>query len=554
MAHSPDPGPDPGFSLLFPGSPAAEPAMAEPESLRDVNLDQLVAEVAIGTRADSVRSWYWTPLGEPGQIRARQEVCADLDRGEVRTPLMRFSRALDLVGEALGRAQGAVIEPPPTGPPTAGARKRAPRDRTPEAARIMLNAVLRYGSAVSELVTELAELDLHSDGMIRARDWLVDHVGQGEFPQMMAQARSVSAALRAIRYELVIDEDVVTVREPGSGTDLTAELAELLGRFGPLPQPESEPASSGGRLDPVALAIRERVAARHAEQFAALATFADRYRDFIDPQIVRLDQEAHFYLLYLALADRVRSMGLPMCYPEIRTDGTGVSLGAGYDLALAASVVGQGVQVITNDLHVAAGEWLLVLTGPNQGGKTTFARMYAQVHWLASLGLLVPGSHGALAPIDQLLTHFDRAEQFADQRGKLADDLHRMAALLARATPRSLVILNEVFASTSLVDAIAASRRVLAVLGQRGTRTLCVTFIDELSQFDSATVSLVAGESSGGDPQDPDGELRRTFKVSRRPADGLADARAIAARHRVTRDEIKARIGADRRQGQEVGS
>lgn len=551
MPGSPDPTrlADPGFSLLFPGVPAGPPADADPESLRDVNLDQLIHELAIGRRGEAVKAWYWTPLADPMVIRSRQEICADLDRIEVREVLQRFTRDLDDVADSLNRAQAAASEPAPAGPPTPGARKSVPRDRTPEADRIRLNAVLRYAIAVRALNEGLTGLELHSAGMARARDWLADHVSQGAFPQMVAQAEQVSAALRDIQYEVVLDEGTVTVREPSSGADLATQLAELLDRFGPLPQPDRQPAGAPGRLDPVALAIRERVSAAHPGPFAALADFVAAHRDFIAPPIERLAQEAQFYLLYLALADRVRGLGLPMCYPEIRTQTTGMELVAGYDLALAASVVGRSVEVVTNDLQTTAGEWLLVLTGPNQGGKTTFARMFAQLHWLASLGLLVPGSRAAVAPVDQLLTHFDRAEQFADQRGKLADDLHRMAALLAQATSHSLVVLNEVFASTSLVDAIEASRRVLALLGRQQIRTLCVTFIDELSSFDSGTVSLVAGSQL--DPQDPEGQLRRSFQVTRRPADGLADARAIAGRHRVTSQEIISRLTANNQAGQE---
>ena len=157
------------------------------------------------------------------------------------------------------------------------------------------------------------------------------------------------------------------------------------------------------------------------------------------------------------------------------------------------------------------------------------------MHYLADIGCPVPGSESKLYLADNIFTEFEREEKVENQRGKLEDDLTRVYRILKNATRESIIIINEVFNSTALQDMTFLSKKILERISQLDAICVWVTFIDELANFNSETVSM----TSMIVPENP---TIRTFKILRHPADGLAYAIAIAEKYKLKQNEIKERI------------
>jgi DNA mismatch repair protein MutS len=210
--------------------------------------------------------------------------------------------------------------------------------------------------------------------------------------------------------------------------------------------------------------IVELVARLHPELFDSLLTYCDTHRAFLDPVVARFDREVEFYLAYLAYIEPLKEAGLSFCYPDVSTSSKEVDAEETFDIALASKLMGEKRPVVCNDFRLHDGERIFVVSGPNQGGKTTFARAFGQLHYLASLGCPAPGRRAQLFLCDRIFAHFEKQEQLEDLHGKLREELLRVREILRVATDRSVVIMNESLASTTAEDSLFLGREVIGSL------------------------------------------------------------------------------------------
>jgi hypothetical protein len=208
---------------------------------------------------------------------------------------------------------------------------------------------------------------------------------------------------------------------------------------------------------------------------AAVAASADHVLDFF--RLLR--DEVAFYIGALNLHARLIELEVPVCRAEPAPRGSLALRAEG--LSDAALALRLGGPVVGNDL-AADGAELLVVTGANQGGKSTFLRSLGLAQLLMEAGLPVPARSYRAAVTGRVFTHFSREEDETLRRGKLDEELARMRVIVDRVRPGDLVLLNESFSSTNEREGSAIARGVVEALVEGGVRVAYVTHLADLAE------------------------------------------------------------------------
>lgn len=507
------------FSVLFDaGHDSTALKTEQPSCFGDLHLDEVLAEIQKRSPNYNLSRLFCTPLASVDAVALRQEVFRDLEVSDVAGGVRRFVDLLGQVRALLARMQREDNAHAKDGLFLAAAGAYVDAVRTLNEALALPEARSRLLNGFSQELAKLAESERHARLASRHAE-LVDRLSK-------------------VRYGLHISELTVEVVRYAGEPDYSQELRKLFERFEQGDEPDLPFEKLGPRrMSHVEGLIIDRVAMLEPELFADLARFRADFADLIDELVAGFDEDIAFYLAYLDFLEPIKQAGCAFCIPEIVPQDAAKRCADGFDLALAARLLAEGAKVVPNDFLFAEGERILVVSGPNQGGKTTFARMVGQICYLAALGLPVPGSSARLPLFDRVLTHFEREERLSNSSGKLENDVARLKQILDEATGDSLVILNEILTSTTYQDALAIGVHVLKRLEERGLHAVWVSFIEELMDHASHAASYV----SCVDPTNP---ALRTMKVVRKPPEGRAYAEFLASAHGLAYAQIRERFEA----------
>ncbi len=503
-------------SILFERAEDRTEVAEAPAFFVDLNLDQIVDAVTLAKREYDLRPFFHTPLNDAGAIEYRHDVMRDLESRTLFDHIESFARRLGDMREHLAQEQKL--------------HNKYQKESW------FLDAVEIYCGAVNDLVGDLAAVSLRSRGLLAFREYLATYASSVGFVSLAAETKRLKADLATVRYSLLIKDSSITVRRYEGERDYSADVSATFEKFrqGAVESYLARFRDSAD-MNHVEAAVLDFVAQLHPDIFLHLDSYCANNADYLDETLAVFDREIQFYIAYLEYIATLKRAGLKFCYPRVSNERKEVYDYEGFDLALARKLIFEKSSVVCNDFHLHGKERIIVVTGPNQGGKTTFARAFGQLHYLASLGCPVPGREAQLFLFDRLFTHFEKEEDIQNLRGKLQDDLVRIYGILNQATSNSIVIVNEIFTSTTLQDAVFLGRKVMERMSRLDLLCVCVTFVDELASSSEKTVSMVSSVV----PANP---ALRTYKIVRRPADGLAYAVTIAEKYGLTYDRVKERI------------
>lgn len=219
-----------------------------------------------------------------------------------------------------------------------------------------------------------------------------------------------------------------------------------------------------------------------------------------------LRTELAFYVACGNLSEHLEAADLPTCYP-VPTDTPATLVCDGlYDACLACST---DDPVVGNDVDARATD-LIVVTGANHGGKSTFLRSLGVAQLMTQAGMFAPARALEVTPTDGVYTHFRREEDATMTSGKLDEELARMSEILDHLEPGALVLCNESFSSTNEHEGSHVAREIVLGLIEAGVRVVFVTHMYELAHglySDARPGSLFLRA-----PREDDG--RRTFRLA----------------------------------------
>lgn len=296
--------------------------------------------------------------------------------------------------------------------------------------------------------------------------------------------------------------------------------------------------------DPISSALKKPVTNIMKRTVNDIKSTLKRYVNISGYALTSLMPEITFYVRWAQLTDKILATGMPMCKPEILpADHREIHLRDVYNLKLAINKArGEDITIITNDIDFDERYRIFILTGPNRGGKTIFTQAVGLTALMAQWGVFVPASAAQISPCDNIFTHFPADENDTVDLGRLGEESLRLSQIFDRATGRSMLLLNESLATTSVAEGLFIARDVVKAMRYLGARSVFNTHMHDLArgldQFnaecegDSRVESLVTGVHDG----------ERSFKVAIIPPQGTSYAKDIAVRYGVTFENIKEHI------------
>ena len=171
------------------------------------------------------------------------------------------------------------------------------------------------------------------------------------------------------------------------------------------------------------------------------------------------------------------------CKPEFATD-TQLNIVNGRHPVVEGELANQADTFIANDCLLADNRRLLLITGPNMGGKSTYMRQVALIALLAHIGSYVPAESCVLGPLDRIFTRIGASDDLASGRSTFMVEMTEAAAILHHATHQSLVLMDEIGRGTSTFDGMALAFAILRHLVEKNrSLTLFATHYFELTRL-----------------------------------------------------------------------
>jgi len=480
---------------------------ADEQVLYDLRIRELVSEILGRERDELLWSLFLEPLADVDTAVYRLNVFRDLMREDVYVAVKRF---VERVREAINylKMEEEAYEPHKLG--------------------LHLDAALTYIDALESFYSELSSLGVESEGLRGFLSYVGGIVQSQRFKAMKERAAEAKRARNRIRVRVRIAGGRIDVWRFDGGEDLAKIIEDLFARFrgGEVKEVVYIPIASN--LSHIHAAILEGAFKFFRRECEVMRRFYEEFPSIVDDTVATFIREVRFYLLYIKFMESLKSRGYSFAIPRFTADGR-IDVRGFYSILLAMKG-----GVVPNDIFTDGRRRIFVVTGMNGGGKTTFATSFGQVAYLARLGVPVPAESAEVPFFSTIMTAYPTREDPRESLSRLEQDIVRAVSIVRKADSSTLVIANELFATTTSDEGYQLARVFLEELNRRGSYCIFVTFVPSVASLDFV-ISLVAQPS----PEDP---TKPSYRILPGPPPSEYMAVRIASRYGLLYRDLRGRI------------
>ncbi len=268
--------------------------------------------------------------------------------------------------------------------------------------------------------------------------------------------------------------------------------------------------------------------------------------------ILTFESQMSFYIGAKRIIDAVRARGLDMCRPkylkmdERRLDAKGV-----FDLSFYIQMVSSDPmgslkdKIITNDCRMDDDGRFFVLTGANNGGKTTYTRAVGIIQVMAQAGIYVPCTSCEISPVDFIYTHFPKEEEVGLNTSRFTQECKQFKVTVDNATRYSMLLLNESIQSTTPTECVLIATELIKIFRCIGVRGIYATHLLELAKNLNKINEEVEGDTklvSIVTTVDTTADNKRLYRIIRSAPQEFGYAQTIYKKFGVSFEEVQKRM------------
>ncbi|MCX8058791.1 MAG: hypothetical protein N3A58_05210 [Spirochaetes bacterium] len=492
------------------------------ETIKDLMLDKTFENIIYDKKYEYIKEYYFKPLNDLEYIEYRKNIFSDIIRLKLKEKIIKFNVNIEKSLSYFNFSQNLHYN---------NFKKI-----------FFLKSALIYCNEIIEFANYINNFEFNSIGLINLKNYLNNYIENEGFKKFSKYAFDLENEIKSIKFILIIDYGKITVKKYKSYPPYKDKIFKTFNNFICKDNNISEIKILGDNfiltntnVNHIEENILKLVFKLYPQIFSKLNNFSENYFNFFDSTLINISQEIPFYYLYIEIIEKLKNKNLSFSIPELNKKNKIEKIINSFDINLAINSINKENKIVLNSYYLENNKNVILISGQNGSGKTTFARMIGQVHYLASLGLPVPGEYAYIFIPDSIYTHFEKEENVIDIKSKLENDLYRTKDIICKLSNKSLIILNEIFSSTTYFDAQILINKILNILDKIDCVSIWVSFVINPFIYNQKVISMVSqvNESNPG---------IKTFKIIINEPKEKAYANFITKNYNLTFEDILKRF------------